>query len=120
MKTPASAEVEAWFADLANHPLAPVMRRVREIILGADARVSERVQYGTLGFVYKSGLCSFTEIKNRTRVTLMFNAAGQLQGDFPHLEGNKVKHMYFGSLADADAREAELRSIVAAWIAYKK
>ena len=96
------------------------MRRVREIIVGADPRISDQVQYGNLGFFYKSGLCSFVQFKDRKKVTLMFNAAGQLKGEFPHLEGNKVKHMYFANVADANARAEELRNIVAAWIAYKK
>jgi hypothetical protein len=42
-------EVETWFAEL-QHPLAPVMRGVREVILSADARMTEQVQYGTVQF----------------------------------------------------------------------
>jgi hypothetical protein len=53
------------------------------------------------------------------RVTLMFNAAGRLQGDFPHLEGKSVKYMYFGNDGDVAERASELADIVRAWIAYK-
>ena len=70
--------------------------------------------------MYKSSLCSFVQVKDRKRVTLMFNAAGRLKGEFPHLEGRAVKYMHFATLADANARADELRAIVAAWIAYKK
>ncbi len=38
-------EVEAWFAEL-HHPLEPAMRRVRDIILGADPWMTGVVQYG--------------------------------------------------------------------------
>ena len=111
-------EVNTWFTEL-DHPLKPAMLRVRETILTADARMSEMVQYGTVHFVYGSPLCSFVQVKDHKRVSLMFNAAGRLKGDFPHLEGKSVRYMRFTSVAEADARSAELRRIVAAWIAYK-
>jgi hypothetical protein len=112
------SEVEAWFAAL-QHPLESLMRRVREIILGADPRMSELIQYGTLQFAYKSGLCSLVQVKDKKKVTLMFNAAGRLAGTFPHLEGRSVKYMYFADLAEVHARADELTAIVAAWIAHK-
>jgi hypothetical protein len=111
-------EVGTWFADL-EHPLKPVMHRVRETILGADPRMTEMVQYGTVSFVYGSPLGSFVQVKDRKRVSLMFNAAGRLKGDFPHLEGKSVKYMRFADLGEVEARADELRAIVAAWIAYK-
>ena len=115
-----SGDVETWLAELSGHPLEPVSRRVSEIILGADPRMTAVIQYGTLHFVYKSDLCSFVQVKDRKREALMFNAAGRLKGEFPHLEGRAVKYMYFANLEDANARAEELRAIVAAWIAYKK
>jgi len=111
-------EVDAWFAQLA-HPLKPVMQRVREVLLDADQRISELVQYGTVQFVYKSGLCSFVQVKDTRRVTLMFNAAGRLTGTFSHLEGKSVKYMYFASPVVVEARADELTAIAAAWITYK-
>jgi hypothetical protein len=114
----ADPEVDQWFTSL-QHPLKPVMQRVREVILGADQRMVELVQYGTVQFVYMSGLCSFVQVKDARRVTLMFNAAGRLKGDFPHLEGKSVKYMYFSSMADVEERAAELQAIATSWIAYK-
>ena len=35
-------EVDAWFAE-RDHPLEPLMQRTREIILGADDRVTESI-----------------------------------------------------------------------------
>jgi hypothetical protein len=49
--------VDAWFAEL-DHPLKPLMQRVREIILDADPRMSEIVQYGTVQFVYASPMAN--------------------------------------------------------------
>jgi hypothetical protein len=57
-------------------------------------------------------------VKDKRRVTLMFNAAGRLKGEFPHLEGKSVKSMYFASPTDVDERARELEAIAASWIAY--
>lgn len=113
-----SAEVETWFAEL-NHPLKTVMQRVRELILGADPRMSEIVQYGTIQFVYDSPMCAFVQVKDKRQVSLMFNAAGRLKGEFPHLEGKTVKYLRFHDLAEVDIRADELRAITTAWCAYK-
>jgi hypothetical protein len=65
------------------------------------------------------GLCSFVQLKDARRVTLMFNAAGRLKGDFPHLEGKSVKYMYFSSIGDVEERAAELHTTATNWIAFK-
>jgi hypothetical protein len=108
--------VETWFADL-RHPLKPVMLRVRETILGADERISELVKYGTVHFECRSGMASFVQVKDLKRVSLMFNAAGRLKGEFPHLEGksSQVKYMRFVDISDVDARRTELEAITRAW-----
>ena len=114
----ANPDVDAWFAQL-EHPLKPVMHKVRQVITSVDERLTEHVQYGTVQFSYKSGLCSFVQVKDRKRVTLMFNAAGRLKGDFPHLQGKSVKYMYFASDAEVAERSLELQAIAKAWIDYK-
>ena len=110
--------VDTWFAEL-DHPLEPVMQRIREIIRGADADMTEIVQYGTIQFVYGSPMCNFVQVKDTRQVSLMFNAAGRLKGEFPHLEGKSVKYLRFRDLAEVDACADELRAITAAWHAYK-
>jgi hypothetical protein len=110
--------VDTWFAEL-EHPLKPVMQLVREILLGADPDMREMVQYGTIQFVYGSTLCGFVQVKDTRQVSLMFNAAGRLQGEFPNLEGKSVKYMRFRALEEVNARADELRAITAAWHAYR-
>ena len=44
---PKSAEVERWFKT-TKPPSEGAMRRVRDVILGTDATMSERVQYGVM------------------------------------------------------------------------
>jgi hypothetical protein len=110
----AESPVDDWFAEL-EHPLKHVMLRVRETILGADERISEVVKYGTIHFECRSGMASFVQVNNTRRVSLMFNAAGRLKGDFPHLEGKSVKYMRFTDMSDVNACRSELEAITRAW-----
>ena len=112
-------EVQSWFTDL-HHPREDVLRRIREIILEADPRMSELVQYRTLHFVYEGDLASFVQLKKRS-VTLMFNVGARIPGRFPHLEGDgpNARFMRFAELAEVEARADELARIVTAWCEYK-
>ena len=107
-------DVDTWFAEL-DHPLKPLMLRVREIIVSADGRISELVKYGTVHFECTSGMASFVQVKDPRRVSLMFNAANRLVGEFPHLEGKSVKYLRFADASDVEARQAELEAITRAW-----
>jgi hypothetical protein len=106
--------VDAWFTEL-DHPLKPVMLRVREVVLDADSRMSELVKYGTVHFECISGMASFVQVKDTGQVTLMFNAAGRLKGDFPHLEGKSVKYLRFAGMADVHERQPELEELTRLW-----
>jgi hypothetical protein len=110
-----SPEVERWFAE-TKHPLETPMRRVREIILRADPRITEYVKYRTPTFAYEGDLAAFVQM-NKKHITLMFNRGARIQGRFPHLEGEgpTARFMRFADLAEVEARAAELSGIVAAW-----
>lgn len=92
------------------------MRRVREIILRADPRVSEYVKYGTLTFGHEGDLAGFVQVQARS-ATLMFGRGARIKGRFPHLEGSgpSARFMRFADLAEANARAAELTHVVKAW-----
>jgi hypothetical protein len=92
MKT--SPEVERWFAE-KEPPTEATMRRVREIILGADRRMTEYVKYGNLGFGYDGDFATFVQAS---------------EGSHP-----SARFMRFADPAEAKARAAELNKIVAAW-----
>ena len=112
-----SPEVERWFAGI-EPPQEAMMRRVREIILSADPRLTEYVKYGTLTFAYEGDLAAFVQIKKK-QVSLMFNRGARIPGQFPHLEGTgaTARFMRFADLDEVEARAAELAAIAAAWCA---
>jgi hypothetical protein len=114
-----NSDVEQWFA-AKKHPQEEALRRIREIILDADPRMTEMVQYGTIQFVYESGLANFVQVSKKP-VTLMFNVGARIPGRYPHLEGDgpNARFRRFADLAEVEARAAELRKIVAAGCAYK-
>lgn len=78
-------EVDKWF-DERNDPLDSVKRQVREIILGADSRVTESIKWQTPTFSYKGNIISFNPSKNL--VSLLFHRGAEIPGDHPRLEGD--------------------------------
>ena len=106
-------EAERWFA---GKPAETVLRRVREIILRADPRMSEDTKYGTVTFHSGGDFASFVQ-HNKKTVSLMFNRGGIIPGKYPHMEGEgrQVRFMRFADVNEVDARAAELGKIVVAW-----
>lgn len=113
MKT--SSAVEGWFKEV-KPPADKALRRVREIILSADSRLSEYTKYGSVIFGYKGDFASFVQYRKPT-VNVMFNRGARIPGKFPHLEGNgpTARFMRFKDVAEANARGAELTKIARAW-----
>ena len=112
----ATLEVERWFAE-KKPPTEAIMRAVREIILGADRRMTEYIKYGNLGFGYDGDFATFVQASDKKQASLMFNRGARIPGKFPHLEGShpSARFMRFATPADAKARAGELGKIVAAW-----
>jgi hypothetical protein len=113
----ADAEVERWLSALGDPP-QQAMRRVAELVLGADARMTAGVKYWTVVFSSNGGdCCSFVQWKKKTPISLMFNRGALLKGSFPHLEGEgpTARFMRFADLAEVNKRAAELKKISAAW-----
>ena len=109
--------VETWLAERSSHPLAAVMRRLRDVILGADPRMTEVVQYGTIQFMFEGAFANFVQVADKKRVSLMFNRGGSIPGSYAHLEGSgpNARFMRFADLKEVNARTGELGRIAKAW-----
>jgi hypothetical protein len=109
-----SAEVDDWFA-ARDHPLTDAMQRVRELILGADPRVTESIKWKTPTFAYRGNIASFNPAKNL--VSLLFHRGAEIAGDFPRLEGDGrlARVMRFADLADVERNADELQAVIRAW-----
>ncbi|MDQ3210151.1 MAG: hypothetical protein M3Q20_03075 [Actinomycetota bacterium] len=110
-------EVERWLRE-TNPPLEPPMRRVAEVVLGADQRMTAYLKHGTVQFAYEGDLTAFVQPKGK-RVSLMFNRGAKIPGDFPSLEGDgpTARFMRFADLAEVEERADELTAITRAWCA---
>ena len=81
------SEVDHWFEDL-DHPLADALQRARQLILGADDRVTETIKWSTPTFAYKGNILSFNPSK--TAISLMFHRGAEIPGHHPRLEGEGI------------------------------
>ena len=111
-------EVDAWFDD--RRPVqAEVMQKVREVILGADDRITETIKWKTPTFMYQGNIASFNPAKKFT--SLLFHRGGEIPGNHPRLEGEGplAKVMRFADLEEVDRARAELEAVVRAWCAMK-
>jgi hypothetical protein len=111
----AGAEVEGWFATKKPPAEAP-MRRVREIILSADPRLTEYMKYGSVHFGYEGDFVTFVQA-DKKNVNLMFHRGARIPGRFPHLEGThpSARFMRFADIDEVEARADELRKVALAW-----
>jgi hypothetical protein len=111
-------EVERWLAE-ASHPLEATLRRARDIILGADNRVTESIKWNTPTFAFEGDIASFNPSKNF--VSIMFHRGAEIPGDHPRLEGDGklVRTMRFADLDELEAGRADLGAAVRAWCASK-
>ena len=114
---PINPEVEDWFAT-KKPPAEAALRRVREVILAADPRMTEYVRYGTVQFAFGGDMANFVQTGKKT-VSLMFMRGGKIEGHFPHIEGTgrAVRFMRFTDLAEVEALAPELTAAVRAWCA---
>jgi len=110
--------VDRWF-DQADHPLDATMRRAREIILGADGRVTESIKWKTPTFAYKGNIASFNPSKHL--LSIMFHRGAEIPGEHPRLEGDGklVRTMRFADLEQLEAGSADLEAVIRTWCAWK-
>jgi hypothetical protein len=111
-----SPEVDAWFRAL-EHPLTAEMERVREIVLGADDRVTETIKWKTPTFMYEGNMASFNP-RAKAHVSLLFHTGASIPGKHSLLEGGGDTAR-FEDLDDVEAKRGQLEAVVRAWCATK-
>ncbi len=101
---------------MKGKPAEPILRRVRDVVMWADDRMTEYLKYGTVQFACKGDFANFVR-HDRKAVTLMFNRGAKIKGNFPSLEGTgpSARFMRFGDLADVDSKTGELSKMATAW-----
>lgn len=115
---PKSQAVERWF-ERTKPPSEKAMRRVRDVILGADPSMRERTQYGITFSSTKSGDFAAFVRYGEPGVNLRLHRGRRLRGRYPHLEGTVVRRMRIADEREARARAPELRAMVKEWCALR-
>lgn len=112
MKDP---DVDAWL-DAYDNPMKPVVAAIRDMILGADDRVTEAIKWQAPTFIYKGNIASFFP-KSKKHASLMFHKGAEISGDFPNLQGDgkEARSFKVSDLQDLRAKQDELIGIVRAW-----
>jgi len=111
--------VADWFNKL-DHPLKEAMMRVREIILGADARMEESIKWSAPTFAYGGNLASF-QPKAKKFISLMFHRGSEIPGKHPLLEGDAalVRIARFANLEDVENKNSDLEAVVHDWCTWR-
>ena len=111
-------DVDRWL-DQAGRPLEAAMRRARDIILGADGRVTESIKWKTPTFAYRGNIASFNPSKRQ--LSIMFHRGAEIPGHHPRIEGEGrlVRTMRFAGPGEFKAGKADLEAAVRAWCDWK-
>jgi hypothetical protein len=111
-------EVDRWLEE-HSHPLDKARRRVREIILDADGRVTESIKWSTPTFAYKGNIASFNPSKNL--ISILFHRGAEIPGPHSRLEGEGrlARTMRFSNADEVEAGRAELEAVIRAWCEWK-
>jgi hypothetical protein len=111
-------EVDRWF-EARSDPMLDAKQRVREIILGADERVTESIKWQTPTFSFEGNIVSFNPSKNL--VSLLFHRGAEIPGKHQKLEGDGklARTMRFADLADVEKGRKDLERVIRAWCDWK-
>jgi uncharacterized protein YdhG (YjbR/CyaY superfamily) len=112
---PRNKDVDAWFARYEN-PMKNVVQKIRELVLGADARIEECIKWQAPTFTYRGNLASFFP-KSKKHASLMFHVGAKIPGKHPRLEGTggTSRVMKLASVAEANAAKGDIARLVRAW-----
>jgi hypothetical protein len=108
-------EVDAWFEDL-DHPQREAMLRARDVVLGADPRVTETIKWKCPTFMFEGNIVSI-QPQAKQHVSLLFHQGARIPGKHPLLQGGggTARYMRFADLDDVEAKRAELEAAIRAW-----
>jgi hypothetical protein len=114
-----NADVDAWFASYTN-PQKDLVQAVREVVLGADPRVTEAIKWQAPTFMYAGNIASFYP-KATKHVSLMFHQGASLPDPNGLLEGSgdTSRVAKFTDAQDLAGKADALRALIRAWIAAK-
>ncbi|HYP86829.1 MAG TPA: DUF1801 domain-containing protein [Polyangiaceae bacterium] len=118
--SPVDAEtvVDAYMRDV-EHPFKAEMQAIRQIILGASPKISERIKWNAPSFYYKEDLGAFNPRATEfAHLILLFPDGAGMDGDTGLLEGNHKdrREAKFRSMNEVSAKKGALVDLVRRWV----
>lgn len=107
-----SEKVAAYLTEL-EHPLKAEIEAVRTIILGANAKIKERIKWAAPSYYYGVDLLTFNP-RMKNKVHLIFHDIAIVNVASPLLEGDYKdrRMMYFENMDDVQNKQQELERIL--------
>ncbi|MEY3211121.1 MAG: hypothetical protein RIT28_1602 [Pseudomonadota bacterium] len=123
---PTDPLVDAWLTGL-NHPQAEVIAAVRQLVLGADPRVSEGIKWNAGSFRHRDWFATFRVVgpKGPCAPQLVLHRGAKPQPDAPRpddpagllrWQGPDRAMITFADLAAVEAQAGPLQRLVGAWL----
>lgn len=116
-----TAIVESYLRDV-DHPFKAEMQAVRQIILGASPKLSERIKWNAPSFFYKEDLGAFNpHATEYAHLILLFPGGAGMQDDGKLLEGQHKdrREVKFRSMDEVQAKKPALEKLVKRWVALR-
>jgi hypothetical protein len=110
--------VDAYMRDV-DHPFKAEMQAVRQIILNASPKISERIKWNAPSFHYKEDLGAFhPRATEYAHLILLFPEGAGMQDDTGLLEGSHKdrREAKFHSMADVAKKKPALEALVKHWV----
>lgn len=113
--------VDAYLRDV-DHPFKAEIQAVRQIILGASPKISERIKWNAPSFYYKEDLGAFNpRATEYAHLILVFPGGAGMQAEEGLLEGQHKdrREVKFRSLDEVAAKKPALEKLVKRWVALR-
>lgn len=113
--------VDAYMRDV-DHPFKAEMAAVRQIILGASPKLSERIKWNAPSFYYKEDLGAFNpRATEYAHLILLFPGGGGMQAEGGLLEGEHKdrREVKFHGMDDVTKKKPALEKLIKRWVALR-
>ena len=113
-------DVDAWLMAWDN-PMRDVVAAMRETMLAADDRVTEKIAWNQPTFMHNGMFAGFVNRATKAAV-LMFMDGSHFEASHPGLiagNGKTARQFRVASLEEADARKGELEALVRAALDFR-
>lgn len=115
------AVVDAYMRDV-DHPFKAEMEAVRQVILAASDKLSERIKWNAPSFFYKEDLGAFNpRATEYAHLILLFPDGAGMDDSSGLLEGKHKdrREAKFHSIEDVKAKKPALEKLVKRWVALR-